>query len=60
MPAPLIPNIFFWRAIFVEAVLLAILSYSLSVSLATIFATKLGYSIDSNQVNIKLKPERYS
>ena len=54
MPVPIIPNVYFFRSVIVEAILLAILSFSLSISLATIFASKQGYSIDSNQVSFPL------
>ncbi|KAF2981379.1 hypothetical protein EK904_002931 [Melospiza melodia maxima] len=52
--APTIPDIGLIPAIFVDAVAIAIVGFSMAVSMAKIFALKHGYTIDGNQELIAL------
>ncbi|NXL22119.1 S26A5 protein, partial [Setophaga kirtlandii] len=52
--APAIPDIELIPAIFVDAVAIAIVGFSMAVSMAKIFALKHGYTIDGNQELIAL------
>uniref|UniRef100_A0A8C5TTM3 Solute carrier family 26 member 5 n=1 Tax=Malurus cyaneus samueli TaxID=2593467 RepID=A0A8C5TTM3_9PASS len=52
--APAIPEIQLIPAIFVDAVAIAIVGFSMAVSMAKIFALKHGYTIDGNQELIAL------
>lgn len=50
VPAPILPSVSLWPTVWLDAVLLSIIVYSITVSLGTIFAAKRGYTIDPNQV----------
>ncbi|CAN8210654.1 unnamed protein product [Coccothraustes coccothraustes] len=52
--APAVPDIQLIPAIFVDAVAIAVVGFSMSVSMAKIFALKHGYTIDGNQELIAL------
>ncbi|XP_027495583.1 prestin isoform X3 [Corapipo altera] len=52
--APAVPEIQLIPAIFVDAVAIAIVGFSMAVSMAKIFALKHGYTIDGNQELIAL------
>ncbi|NXP92817.1 S26A5 protein, partial [Passerina amoena] len=52
--APAVPDIELIPAIFVDAVAIAIVGFSMAVSMAKIFALKHGYTIDGNQELIAL------
>ncbi|XP_057877879.1 prestin [Melospiza georgiana] len=52
--APTVPDIGLIPAIFVDAVAIAIVGFSMAVSMAKIFALKHGYTIDGNQELIAL------
>lgn len=49
---PAVPDIELIPAIFVDAVAIAIVGFSMAVSMAKIFALKHGYTIDGNQVKV--------
>ncbi|KFQ23089.1 Prestin, partial [Mesitornis unicolor] len=51
---PAVPEIQLIRALFVDAVAIAIVGFSMAVSMAKIFALKHGYTIDGNQELIAL------
>ncbi|PKU41762.1 prestin isoform x1 [Limosa lapponica baueri] len=52
--APAVPDIQLIPAIFVDAIAIAIVGFSMAVSMAKIFALKHGYTIDGNQELIAL------
>ncbi|XP_009570914.1 PREDICTED: prestin isoform X1 [Fulmarus glacialis] len=52
--APAVPEIQLIPAIFVDAIAIAIVGFSMAVSMAKIFALKHGYTIDGNQELIAL------
>uniref|UniRef100_A0A8C3JG01 Solute carrier family 26 member 5 n=1 Tax=Calidris pygmaea TaxID=425635 RepID=A0A8C3JG01_9CHAR len=52
--APAVPDIQLIPAIFVDAIAIAIVGFSMAVSMAKIFALKHGYAIDGNQELIAL------
>ncbi|XP_053798292.1 prestin isoform X3 [Vidua chalybeata] len=52
--APAVPEIHLIPAIFVDAVAIAVVGFSMAVSMAKIFALKHGYTIDGNQELIAL------
>ncbi|XP_027535188.1 prestin isoform X1 [Neopelma chrysocephalum] len=52
--APAVPEIHLIPAIFVDALAIAIVGFSMAVSMAKIFALKHGYTIDGNQELIAL------
>nr|XP_021401804.1 prestin isoform X2 [Lonchura striata domestica] len=52
--APAVPEIHLIPAVFVDAVAIAIVGFSMAVSMAKIFALKHGYTIDGNQELIAL------
>ncbi|XP_030093883.2 prestin [Serinus canaria] len=52
--APAVPDIHLIPAIFVDAVAIAVVGFSMAVSMAKIFALKHGYTIDGNQELIAL------
>uniref|UniRef100_A0A674H0H8 Solute carrier family 26 member 5 n=1 Tax=Taeniopygia guttata TaxID=59729 RepID=A0A674H0H8_TAEGU len=52
--APAVPEIQLIPAVFVDAVAIAIVGFSMAVSMAKIFALKHGYTIDGNQELIAL------
>uniref|UniRef100_A0A669NZZ5 Solute carrier family 26 member 5 n=1 Tax=Phasianus colchicus TaxID=9054 RepID=A0A669NZZ5_PHACC len=54
LSAPAVPEIQLIPAIFIDAVAIAIVGFSMAVSMAKIFALKHGYTIDGNQELIAL------
>lgn len=48
--APAVPEMQLIPAVFVDAIAIAIVGFSMAVSMAKIFALKHGYTIDGNQV----------
>ncbi|NXB85003.1 S26A5 protein, partial [Vidua chalybeata] len=52
--APAVPELHLIPAIFVDAVAIAVVGFSMAVSMAKIFALKHGYTIDGNQELIAL------
>lgn len=53
MPSPQIPDVRLVRNCVFDAIVIGIVAFAQSVSMAKIFAKKNGYKIDSNQVNTK-------
>ena len=49
LPFPSFPPIILWRSLITDAILIAILSYVVTMSLGRIFAAKHNYEIDANQ-----------
>lgn len=49
LPAPMIPKFDLWIELLTDAFAIALVSYSVSVSLALLFAQKANYEIDFNQ-----------
>jgi solute carrier family 26, other len=49
LPDPVFPKFDMWKELVVDAFAIAFVSYSVSVSMALIFAQKLKYEIDFNQ-----------
>lgn len=49
LPPPTLPNLSLWKELLVDAIAIAIVSYSVTVSMALIFGQKLKYEIDFNQ-----------
>ncbi|POI33729.1 hypothetical protein CIB84_002520 [Bambusicola thoracicus] len=52
LSAPAVPEIQLIPAIFIDAVAIAIVGFSMAVSMAKIFALKHGYTIDGNQMSL--------
>jgi MFS superfamily sulfate permease-like transporter len=50
LPIPDTPDISLWGTLFKSALIISIISFSINISLATLFAKKHGYEIDSTQV----------
>ncbi|XP_061496438.1 prestin isoform X2 [Rhineura floridana] len=51
---PQVPDISLIRAVFVDAIAIALVGFSMTISMAKIFALKHGYTIDGNQELIAL------
>ncbi|XP_064632130.1 prestin-like isoform X3 [Lineus longissimus] len=49
IPPPQLPATNYMRGVFIDAVVIAIIAYAISVSMAKIFATKHNYEVESNQ-----------
>lgn len=49
LPAPIVPKLDLWLELLTDAFAIAFVSYSVSVSLALLFAQKANYEIDFNQ-----------
>lgn len=49
LPGPILPKFDLWKELLVDAFAIAVVSYSVSISLALIFAQKMNYEIDFNQ-----------
>ncbi|XP_072257812.1 prestin isoform X2 [Pyxicephalus adspersus] len=52
--SPAVPDLSLFSAVFVDAVAIAIVGFSMTISMAKIFALKHGYSVDGNQELIAL------
>lgn len=49
LPQAILPNFTLWKELVVDSIAIAIVSYSVTVSMALIFGQKLKYEIDFNQ-----------
>lgn len=49
LPQPTLPNLTLWKELLLDCFAIAIVSYSVTVSMALIFGQKLKYEIDFNQ-----------
>lgn len=49
LPPLIVPNFSLWKDLLMDAIAIAIVSYSVTVSMALIFGQKLKYEIDFNQ-----------
>lgn len=49
LPLPFIPKLDLWKELLIDAFAIAVVSYSVSVSLALLFAQKASYELDFNQ-----------
>ncbi len=49
LPFPSFPPIILWRSLITDAILVAILSYVVTMSMGRIFSAKYNYEIDANQ-----------
>lgn len=49
LPTPIIPKFSLWKELLPDAIAIAFVSYSVSISLAILFAKKSNYEIDFNQ-----------
>lgn len=49
---PEVPSIHLIPSVFVDAVAIAIVGFSMTISMAKIFALKHGYSVDGNQASL--------
>ncbi|KAK9754976.1 Sulfate permease family [Popillia japonica] len=49
LPGPSIPSFSLMNSIFLDCFIIAIVSYTINLSMALIFAQKLGYEVDANQ-----------
>lgn len=49
--APVVPDISLIPAVFVDAIAIAVVGFSMTASMAKIFALKHGYTVDGNQVS---------
>ena len=54
LPIPFVPNVNLWGELVKDAIIISIIAFSINVSLATLFARKNKYKIDSTQVNLKI------
>jgi MFS superfamily sulfate permease-like transporter len=54
LPVPKLPQLTFWPNILKDAFVIAVIGFSINISLATLFARKNKYKIYPNQVNIYL------
>ncbi|KAG8439951.1 hypothetical protein GDO86_005932 [Hymenochirus boettgeri] len=52
--APALPDLSLFSAVFVDAVAIAVVGFSMTISMAKIFALKHGYAVDGNQELIAL------
>ena len=53
LPSPVLPDISVWPEIFSAAITIAIISFSINISLATVFSRKHKYKVDSTQVSFR-------
>lgn len=53
--APAIPDMGIIQQVFIDAIAIAIVGFSMAVSMAKIFALKHGYTVDGNQVTLTQK-----
>jgi solute carrier family 26 protein len=51
LPVPKMPELTFWPDILKDALVIAVIGFSINVSLATLFARKNKYKIEPNQVS---------
>ncbi|CRK88438.1 CLUMA_CG002257, isoform A [Clunio marinus] len=49
LPAPIIPKFGIWKELLVDSFAIAVVSYSVSVSMAIMFSQKMNYEVDFNQ-----------
>ena len=49
-PVPQVPDVSLWTKMYVDAFFIALIAFSVSVSLGCLFARKHKYAIDSTQV----------
>lgn len=49
LPAPVLPRFSLWKELLVDAFAITFVSYSVTVSMALIFAQKLKYEVNFNQ-----------
>lgn len=49
IPAPSLPNLSLVSSVAVDGIIVAIVAYTIALSMALIFAQKLNYEVDANQ-----------
>jgi hypothetical protein len=50
MPQPFVPDVNLWTKIYKDAIIIAVISFSINVSLGELFSKKNKYKINSTQV----------
>jgi MFS superfamily sulfate permease-like transporter len=53
LPIPKFPDLKYSHLLLIDAILIASITFSISISLATLFARKRNYKVDATQVNFK-------
>ena len=54
MPPPAFPPASKFSSVWVDAIAIALVSFTINISMAKLFSTKHGYNLDSNQVRFDL------
>ena len=50
MPPAVVPDLNYWPSMFADAIIVAVISFSINISMAQLFARKHKYKVDSTQV----------